>query len=160
MLCVFICWVCSLGEARVSLVWPPLSPPSYHCSWPPPHHGASGHWNYSPPRAACIAARPITLHALARAEPYSWLTLTSRLYIYIRGFTKFWITAACGLKYHWYLRTLSLKQKARTKIEVFLSLPCWLSQLNCKHFKSPIISSILFALKTKWTSILSKAGYM
>ena len=29
------------------------------------------------------------------------------------------------------LRTLSLKfQKARTKIEVFLSLPCWLSQLN------------------------------
>ena len=35
------------------------------------------------PRAACIAARPITLHALARAEPYSWLTLTSRLYIYI-----------------------------------------------------------------------------
>ena len=35
------------------------------------------------PRAACIAARPITLHALARAEPYSWLTLTSRLYIYM-----------------------------------------------------------------------------
>ena len=35
------------------------------------------------PRAACIAARPITLHALARAEPYSWLTLISRLYIYI-----------------------------------------------------------------------------
>ena len=35
------------------------------------------------PRAACIAARPITLHALARAEPFSWLTLTSRLYIYM-----------------------------------------------------------------------------
>lgn len=35
------------------------------------------------PRAACIAARPITLHALARAEPYSWLTLISRLSIYI-----------------------------------------------------------------------------
>ena len=35
------------------------------------------------PRAACIAARPITLHALARAEPYSWLTLISRLYIYL-----------------------------------------------------------------------------
>ena len=35
------------------------------------------------PRAACIAARPITLHALARAEPYSWLTLTSRVYIYM-----------------------------------------------------------------------------
>ena len=40
-------------------------------------------------------------------------------------------SVACGLKFHWYLRTLGLKfQKARTKIEVFLSLPCWLSQLN------------------------------
>ena len=30
---------------------------------------------------------------------------------------------ACDLKFHWYLRTLSLKfQKTRTKIEVFLSL--------------------------------------
>jgi hypothetical protein len=30
----------------------------------------------------------------------------------------FVITEACGLKFHWYLRTLSLKfQKARTKIE-------------------------------------------
>ena len=36
---------------------------------------------------------------------------------------------ASGLRFHWYLRTLSLKlQKARSKIEVFLSLPCWLSQ--------------------------------
>ena len=43
---------------------------------------------------------------------------------YIRGFTKFQITVACGLKFHWYLRTLSLKfQKATSKIEVFLSLP-------------------------------------
>jgi hypothetical protein len=43
----------------------------------------------------------------------------------------FEITVAFGLKFHWYLRTLSLKfQKARTKIEVFLSLPCWQSQLN------------------------------
>ena len=40
-----------------------------------------------------------------------------------------------GIKIYWliqfleYLRTLSLKfQKARTKIEVVLSLPCWLSQ--------------------------------
>ena len=49
----------------------------------------------------------------------------------IRGFTKFEFTVAFSLKFHWYLRTLSLKfQKARTKIEVFLSLPCWLSQLN------------------------------
>ena len=31
----------------------------------------------------------------------------------------FEITVACGLKFHWYLRTLSLNfQKARTKIEV------------------------------------------
>ena len=30
----------------------------------------------------------------------------------------FEITVVCGLKFHWYLRTLSLKlQKARTKIE-------------------------------------------
>ena len=40
----------------------------------------------------------------------------------------FEITVACTLKFHWHLRTFSLKQKARTKIEVFLSLPCWLSQ--------------------------------
>ena len=51
--------------------------------------------------------------------------------MFIRGFTKFEITVACGLKFHWFLRTLNLKfQKARTKIDVFLSLPCWLSQLN------------------------------
>ena len=41
--------------------------------------------------------------------------------MYIKVFTNFEITVACGLKFHWYLRT---------KIEVFLSLPCWLSQLN------------------------------
>ena len=42
-----------------------------------------------------------------------------------------------GIKVYWrlqfleYLRTLSLKfQKARTKIEGVLTLPCWLSQLN------------------------------
>ena len=42
-----------------------------------------------------------------------------------------------GIKVLWrlqfleYLRTLSLKfQKARTKIEVVLSLPCWLSQFS------------------------------
>ena len=39
--------------------------------------------------------------------------------MYVRGFTKFEITVACGLKFHWYLRILSLKfQNARTKIEV------------------------------------------
>ena len=43
----------------------------------------------------------------------------------------FEITVACGLKFHGYLKTLSLKiQKARTKIEVFLTLPCWLFHLN------------------------------
>ena len=42
---------------------------------------------------------------------------------------KFQIKVAFGLKFHWYMRTLNLKfQKTRTKIEVFLSLPCWLSQ--------------------------------
>ena len=31
------------------------------------------------------------------------------LNIYIRDFSKFCITVACGLKFHWYLRTLSLE---------------------------------------------------
>ena len=54
--------------------------------------------------------------------------------MYIMGLTKFKITVACGLKFHWYLRTLSLKfQKARTKIEVFRSLPCWLSQFSFRQ---------------------------
>ena len=45
-----------------------------------------------------------------------------------KSFTNLGITVACGLKFHRYLRTLSLKfQKARSKTEVFLSLPCWLS---------------------------------
>ena len=39
--------------------------------------------------------------------------------MYIRGFANFEITVACGLKFYWYLRILSLKfQKARTNIEV------------------------------------------
>ena len=50
---------------------------------------------------------------------------------YIRGFTKFGIKVLWRLQCLEYLRTLRLKfQKARTKIEVVLSLPCWLSQLN------------------------------
>jgi hypothetical protein len=49
----------------------------------------------------------------------------------------FEITVACDLKFHWYLRTLSLTfQKARTKIEVFLSLPCWLSRLKVSWFQN------------------------
>ena len=43
--------------------------------------------------------------------------------IYIRGFTKFGIKVAWSLQFLEYL-------KASTKIEVFLALPCWLSQLN------------------------------
>ena len=50
--------------------------------------------------------------------------------IYTRGFTKFGIKVLWRLQFLEYLRTLRLKQKTRTKIEVVLSLPCWLSQLN------------------------------
>ena len=51
--------------------------------------------------------------------------------VYFRGFTKFCIKVAWSLQFLGYLRTLSLKfQKARTKIEVVLSLPWWLPQLN------------------------------
>ena len=51
--------------------------------------------------------------------------------MYSRGFTKFQITVACGLKLYWYLWTLSLKfQKTMTKIKVFLYQPCWLSQFS------------------------------
>ena len=72
--------------------------------------------------------------------------------IYVSGFTKFEITVACGLEFHWYLRTLSLKfQKARTKIEVFLSLPCWLSQFTSFLFntiKWPILIYSQFLLRS------------
>jgi hypothetical protein len=65
----------------------------------------------------------------------SWLLLPQHQSMYIRGFTNFEITVACGLEFHWYLRTLSLKfQNARTKIEVRLSLPCWLSQFSLLKF--------------------------
>ena len=48
-----------------------------------------------------------------------------------RGFTKFGIKVLLRLQVLVYLRTLHLKfRKAWTKIEVVLSLPCWLSQLN------------------------------
>ena len=51
---------------------------------------------------------------------------------YIRGFTKFCIKVLWRLQFLECLRTLCLKfRKARTKIEVVLSLPCWLSQLSC-----------------------------
>ena len=46
-----------------------------------------------------------------------------------RGFAKFFIKVALSLQFLGYLRTLSLKfQKAASKIEDFLALPCWLSQ--------------------------------
>ena len=48
-----------------------------------------------------------------------------------RGFTKFGIKVLWRLQFFIGYRTLDLKfQKARTKIEVVLSLPSWLSQLN------------------------------
>ena len=51
--------------------------------------------------------------------------------MYFRGFTKFGIKVFWRLQFLEYLRTLRLKfQKARTKIEVVLSLPCWLSQFS------------------------------
>ena len=41
------------------------------------------------------------------------------------------IKVAWSLQFLGYFRTLNLKfQKARTKIEVFLALPCWLSQFS------------------------------
>ena len=62
------------------------------------------------------------LCSLSKKEPiylvYICITFSLEI-MYVRGFTNFEITVACGLKFHWYLRTLSLKfQKARTKIEV------------------------------------------
>ena len=67
----------------------------------------------------------------------------------------FEITVACGLKFHWYLRTLSLKfQKALTKMEVFLSLPCCLSLFNWdsqqgRDRKTPILLVAFWNLKLK-----------
>ena len=47
----------------------------------------------------------------------SYITLC-QIAMYIRGFTKFQITVACGLKFHLYQRMLGLKfQKARTKLK-------------------------------------------
>ena len=53
-------------------------------------------------------------------------------YVRILGVSpNFEIAVICGLKFHWYLRTLCLKfQRAGTKIENFLPLPCWLSQFS------------------------------
>ena len=51
--------------------------------------------------------------------------------MYIRGFTKFGIKVLWRLQILGYFRTLHLKfQKTRTKIEVVLTLPCWLSQFS------------------------------
>ena len=59
------------------------------------------------------------------------ILIGSHVRMYIRGFTKFGIKVLWRLQFREYLGTLRLKfQKARTKIEVVLSLPCWLSQLN------------------------------
>ena len=51
--------------------------------------------------------------------------------MYIRGCQKFGIKVYWRLQFLGYLRTLNLKfQKAQTKIEVVLTLPCWLSQFR------------------------------
>ena len=58
----------------------------------------------------------------------------------------FEITVACDLNFHWYLRTLGLKfQKARTKIELFLSLSCWLCQFYLDSPKKRTNVFVLFA---------------
>ena len=63
-----------------------------------------------------------------------------RQWLYIWGFTKFGIKVLWRLQLLEYLRTLSLKvQKAQTKIEVVLSLPCWLSQLNWDRLRTTSI---------------------
>ena len=67
----------------------------------------------------------------AALSPLHWRSLKTcyLTYMYIRGFTKFDIKVLWRLQFLEYLRTLRLKfQKARIKIEVVLSLPCWLSQ--------------------------------
>ena len=67
-------------------------------------------------------------------NPWLWSPITcffENICMYIRGFTKFGIKVLWRLQFLIGYRTLSLKfQKARTKIEVVLSLPSWLSQLN------------------------------
>ena len=51
--------------------------------------------------------------------------------MYTRGCHTFATKIYLLIQFLEYLRTLSLKfQKARTKIEVVLALPCWLSQFN------------------------------
>ena len=49
--------------------------------------------------------------------------------VYNRGLNKFCDHSAVWPKVSLVLEDFKF-QKARTKIEVFLSLPCWLSQLN------------------------------
>ena len=57
---------------------------------------------------------------------------------YIRGFTKFGIKILWRLRFLEYMRTKRLKfQKAWTKIEVVLSLPCWLSQQQLQFWSEP-----------------------
>ena len=83
-----------------------------------------GDWSYNGiPSKLC----PTVTRRVAAAKVFSSRIhpqhASSLACIYIRGFTKFQITEACGLKFHWHLKTLSLKfQKATSKIEVFLSL--------------------------------------
>jgi hypothetical protein len=58
----------------------------------------------------------------------------------------FKITVACGLKFYWYLRTLSLKfQEATSRIEVFQSLPCLASNLQPNQRRERNTSILLAA---------------
>ena len=68
--------------------------------------------------------------------------------VFIRGCQKFGIKIYWRLKSLKYFRTLHLKfQKALTKIEVVLSLPSWLSQLNWDSYQG----------RLRTTSILVRA---
>ena len=61
---------------------------------------------------------------------------------------------AWSLQFFGCLRTLSLKfQKARAKIEVYLSLPCWLSQLNFRPH-----ATVIWNLVKPLVLILSRDG--
>ena len=64
--------------------------------------------------------------------------------MYVRGCQKFGIKVYWRLQFLGYLRTLNLKfQKALTKIEVVLTLPCWLSQFSLE------MQGVKYALSTR-----------
>ena len=70
----------------------------------------------------------------------------SNAHVYSRDYTKFGIKVLWSVQFLEYLRTLSLKfQKARTKIEVVLALPCWLLRyLNFYQKMFILLPNLLF----------------